>query len=121
MLDPLAGPIIIPTEGGFQLGLTAELEVAVFTGPGTADAQSFKGMFFTAEGSVNAPYVVSVGLSGYQGVPDPVSGAYWFGGTLSVGLSPIPFPTGGTVAYRYQFIDSYTVPFCPCLAIIAIM
>ena len=93
----------------------------MFTGPGTADAQSFKGIFFTAEGSVPVKPPVGVGLSGYKGVPDPVSGAYWFGGTLSVGLSPIPFPTGGTVAYRYQFIGSYTVPFCPCLAIIAIM
>ena len=127
LLDPKGGPLKINFEGGFQAGITTELEGAGFSGPGTADAASFSGIFYTVEGGV-AWVAPGVGVSGYMGEPNPITGAFWSGGTVSATLGAgIPVgPTGvtvsgGSVAYNYQLLSTIKLNQCICLALILAM
>ena len=65
-------------ETGINAGLGVGLEGAVFVGGGLAGADSFEGVFHTAQGAVG------VGLSGYVGDVDD-KGRLWTGGTMTVG------------------------------------
>ena len=127
-LNPNAGPPKVAWEGGLQLGLNASVEVAAFTGPGTASAASFAGIFYTGQASGGSG--VGIGVSGYKGVPGK-NGAYWYGGTVGVTYGPLPISVG-TVAWAYQLITSVDlddghgwfldkVGYCQCLELILAM
>jgi len=100
-LDPNGGPPKINWEGGVQAGLNISIEYAEFTGPGDASATSFAGIFYTGQAAGGT--AIGPGISGYMGVPGP-NGAYWYGGTLGVGVG-LPIQVG-TVAWNYQLIAS---------------
>ena len=52
--DPDAGPARVDWEWGFQGGFSVEVELAGFTGPGQASAESFDGIFWTIQGSCSS-------------------------------------------------------------------
>jgi hypothetical protein len=119
LLDPNGAPIKIDWEMGYQVGVTVEMEGAVFTGPGPANPSSFSGVFYTIEGSGGE--AVSFGASGYLGEAN-ANGSRWLGGTLVAGVGVDGSPlTGGSVAYSYQLMKEVPVPLCACLALIYAM